>query len=205
MAFLGIKVPHEVARLFRDIEVPGEKVAESEYHITVLCFEDNWPIAEIAKAMEATYEVVKHFTPFHIKTNKVTCFPKREDSPCPIITKVESKDLMKLNTELKAEFDKQKVEYSKLHKNFSPHITLSYAEDEIKDLKIDMIEFFVHEIVLWGGDNGDDRIFITFPLKNSEKEKHSYLIQKAEVFQKLSTKEPNSVFKQSTERRKTKR
>lgn len=195
MAFLGIKVPHEVARLFRTLDVPGEQSSENEYHITILCFEDNWPISEVAKAMEATFDAVSDFDPLHIKMSQMTCFPKREGKKVPIIAKVECKELHSLNSALKKAFDKKEVEYSKTFNTYNPHMTLAFADDEIKDEKFDTIEFFAHEIVLWGGDNGDDRIFITFPLKSSDKKKHSYLLQKADVFYKLSTKNPNSFLR----------
>lgn len=203
MAFLGIKIPADIARLFRGLDLPGEKVAESEYHITVLMFEENWPIKEVAKAMESSFEVLKDTEPFTVSLDKVTCFPKREDNPCPIIMKVTSKDLQKLNSNLKKEFDKSNIEYSKTFKDFKPHITLSYADREIDDMKIEpAMEFTVTEVVLWGGDHGDDRIFITFPLKGIATKKHSYLLQKVDVFSKLSVKEPNAVLSRSTERRK---
>lgn len=205
MAFLGLKVPHEVGRLFREIEIPGDKVAESDYHVTILCFDDEWPISEIAKAMEATFDVLNKFEPFHMETSVVTCFPKREDNPVPIIAKMKSKELMKLSDALRKEFDKQKIEYSKIFKDFKPHMTLSYAEDEIKDRKISPIEFFVHEIVLWGGDNGDDRIFITFPLAHDKPKRGTFLQQYASLFLKLSEAPPNATFKPSKERRLIKR
>lgn len=202
MAFLGVRIEPTIARLFRDIEVPGEKVAESEYHITILMFEKEWPISEVADAMEAAFEVASKQEPFHCKIDEVTCFPKREDNPCPIIAKVKSKELQDLNKNLKKKFDKDKVKYDKTFKDYKPHVTLAYADEEIKTLKIEPVEFFINEIVLWGGDNGDDRVFVTFPLKNSEKKKHSYLLQKADVFQKLAGKPPGSVLTQTFERRK---
>lgn len=203
MAFLGIRIPLDIARLFRGLELPGEKVAENEYHITILMFEENWPIKEVVKAMEASFEVLKDTEPFTISLDKVTCFPKREDNPCPIIMKVDSKELQKLNSNLKKEFDKANVEYSKTFKDFKPHITLSYADEEIDDMKIDSaMEFTVTEVVLWGGDDGDDRIFITFPLKGIVQKKHSYLLQKVDVFSKLSTKELNTILTKTRERRK---
>lgn len=205
MAFLGIRIEPTVARLFRDIEVPGEKVAESEYHITILMFEKEWPISEVAGAMEATYEVASKQEPFHCKIDEVTCFPKREDSPCPIIAKVKSKELQDLNKDLKKKFDKEKVKYDKTFKDYKPHVTLAYADEEIKVEKIEPVEFFINEIVLWGGDNGDDRVFVTFPLKNSEKKKHAYLLQKTDVFHKLSMKDPGGVLTSTTERRLFKR
>ena len=133
MAFLGIRVPHETGRLLSGLDVPGEKEGTSELHITILCFEENWPIAEIAKALEATYDVVSKIKPFLIKVDSVGCFPKREDNPCPIIAKVKSDDLMDLNEKLREEFDKCDIEYSKIFKDYKPHITLAYADKEIDD------------------------------------------------------------------------
>jgi 2'-5' RNA ligase len=202
MAFLGIRIPLECGRLLSGIDVPGEKEGPSEYHITLLCFEENWPIAEISKALEATYDVIHKIKPFTIKTKKVSCFPKREDKPVPIIAKIESDDLHDVRKKLAKEFDKCKIEYSKTFKDFNPHITLAYADKEIKDIKIDTVEFVVQEIVLWGGDHGDDRIFITFPLKGPDKQKHSLLLQKADMFEKLANNPPQDYLTQSYERRK---
>jgi 2'-5' RNA ligase len=205
MAFLGIRVPHETGRLLSGIDVPGEKEGSSEYHITLLCFEENWPIGEIAHALEATYDVVSKIKPFTIKTTQVTCFPKREDNPVPIIARVESDDLHDMREKLAKEFEKSKIDFSKTFKDFKPHITLAYADKEIDDCKIDPVEFVVQEIVLWGGDHGDDRIFITFPLKGPEKQKHSLLLQKADIFYKMANNPPQEYLTQSYERRKLER
>jgi 2'-5' RNA ligase len=205
MAFLGIRVPHETGRLLSGIDVPGEKEGSSEYHITLLCFEENWPISEIADALEATYDVVSKIKPFAIKTTEVTCFPKREDNPVAIIARVESDDLHDMREKLAKEFEKSKIDFSKTFKDFKPHITLAYADKEIDDCKIDPVEFVVQEIVLWGGDHGDDRIFITFPLKGPEKQKHSLLLQKADIFYKMANNPPQEYLTQSYERRKLER
>jgi 2'-5' RNA ligase len=205
MAFLGIRITPEVARLLKGIDVPGEKESSSEYHITLLCFEENWPISEIAKALEATYDIVSKVKPFSAKTSKITCFPKREDNPCPIIAKVESKELHDLRDKLAKEFDKCKVDFFKTFKAFKPHITLAYADKEIDDITIDPVEFMIQEIVLWGGDHGDDRIFITFPLKGPEKHKHSFLLQKVELFEKLANNPEQDHLTTSYERRKIER
>ena len=201
MAFLGIRIPHETGRLLSGIEVPGELEGTSELHITLLCFEKEWPIAEISKALEATYNVVSEIKPFLVTVEKVGCFPKRDDEPCPIIAKVKSDDLHDLNDKLKKEFDKCDVEYSKVFKDYKPHITLAYSDEELDECDIDPIEFSVAEVVLWGGDHGDDRIFITFPLKGPETHKHSLLIQKAEIFQKMAGNPPQDYLTQSFERR----
>jgi len=205
MAFLGIRIPTETGRLLKNIDVPGDKESSSEYHITLLHFEDNWPISEIARALEATYDVVSKIKPFLVKVNKVGCFPKREDNPAPVIAKVTSDDLHDLREKLAKEFDKSEISFSKNFKNFNPHITLSYADKEVDEFDVDDLEFSIQELVLWGGDHGDDRIFITFPLKGPEKQKHALLLQKAIMFEKLANNPPQQYFSPSTERRKMER
>jgi len=195
MAFLGVKIVPEVARMFRNIDVPGKKEPENEYHITVLCFDSEWPLKNVAKAMQATYEVVQNIAPFHVKSKKVTCFPKREDNPVPIIAAIESDELHDLNKKLKKAFDKEKIDYMKTFKDFKPHMTLAFAQDEIKDIKIDPVEFYVHELVLWCGDDGDDRFFITFPLQPSKQKKQAYVVQFADIFYKLAQKDPNTILR----------
>jgi 2'-5' RNA ligase len=199
MAFLGIKIPHEVGRLLKSIEVPGKKEPDSEYHITIAFFGDDWPVSDAAKTLETTFETLKNFKPFKVKTQKITCFPKGEGGGVPILAKVESEELHKLEKKLKAAYDKEDIEFSKTHKDFKPHITLSYSGKEIDEEKIEPIEFMVHEIVLWCGDNGDDRLFVTFPLDGTQK-KTSFLINKANVFYALA-KDPKAFFKQTTDRR----
>lgn len=204
MAFLGIKVPVETGRLLKGIDVPGDLESPSEYHITLLCFEDNWAIKDISKALESTYEVISEIKPFLIKTDTVGCFPKREGKPIPIIAKVKGDDLFDLRDKLAKKFDKDKVEFSKIFKDFKPHITLAYydTEKEIDEFKIDPVEFSVQEIVLWGGDHGDDRLFITFPLKGPKThKKSSFLLQKANMFCKIAENEPQEYLTSTYERR----
>lgn len=209
MAFLGIRVPAEVGRLITGLEVPGEKESPSEYHITILCFDDNWPVSAISKALETTYDVVSKFKPFKVCAKNISHFPKREDNPIPIIAPIKSEDLQDLqdlHKKLAKAFDADKIDFKKSFKDFKPHITLAYSKDEHDDFKIDpAIEFIVNEIVLWGGDHGDDRIFITFPLKGPERTKHSMLVQKATVFEKLAKNPGQNYLTPTFERRKEER
>ncbi len=206
MAFIGIRVPSETGRLLKGVEVPGEKESPSEYHITLLFFEDNWPVSEIAKALEAAYDVIHETEPFTVKIKKVDCFTVKGDAPVPIIARVESDELHEMRKALAKEFEKCKIDFSKVHKDFKPHITLAYAKEAIEDFNIEPeLEFAVQEVVLWGGDHGDDRIFITFPLKGPEKQKHALLLQKAEMFEKLANNPPQNYLTPSFERRKVER
>lgn len=206
MAFLGIRVPAEVGRLITGLEVPGEKEAVSEYHITILCFDDNWPISELSKALETTYDVVSKFKPFRVKSKKISHFPPREGNPIPIIAPIESDDLQDLHKKLAKAFDSDKIKFSKTFKDFKPHITLAYSKDEHDDFKINpAIEFVVNELILWGGDHGDDRIFVTFPLKGPERTKNALLLRKATIFEKMANNPPQDYLTPTNERRKAER
>ena len=207
MAFLGIRIPHETGRLLSKIDVPGEKTATSEMHITMLYFGEEWPITEISKAMEAAFEIISKTKPFTAKVSKVTHFPKNpnDQDKYPVITRVESKELHEVREKLAKKFDKEGNEFSKLHPDYKPHITLAYSEDEPEDVEFDPVEFSVSEIVLWGGDHGDDRIFVTFPLAGPEVSKHSMLVQKANIFEKIAGNPLQEFFTPSKERRKTER
>jgi 2'-5' RNA ligase len=186
MAFLGVRIPLEVGRMLNEIDVPGVKESPSEYHITILCFDDNWPITEASKALEATYDVVNKEKPFTIEVNKVNCFPKFKENPLPIIARVDSKELHNLSDKLRKKFDEEDIDYKKNFKEFNPHITLSY-DKELKDfdeVKIDPVTFTVQDIVLWGGDYGDSRLFVNFQLKSPAK--HAGLIEKIDAFYKTA-------------------
>lgn len=170
MAFLGIRIPHETARLIHEIEVPGEKEDSAQLHITLLYLGDETPIKDLAKAMVATYEVAQNINPFWVKLACVSYFPVEESNPVPIIAPVVSPKLTELYTMLKKSFDKTKVDYSKKFKEYKPHVTLSFNEEPIKKTKIEPIEWSVQELVLWGGSDGDNRVFTTFPLEIKKNE-----------------------------------
>src|SRR5574338_1033247 len=83
MAFLGIRVPHETGRLLAQVDVPGEKISTSEMHITLLHFQSEWPISELTKSIEATYDIVSKCYPFLVSINKVTSFSKNPEVKVP--------------------------------------------------------------------------------------------------------------------------
>jgi 2'-5' RNA ligase len=185
MAFLGIRVPLETGRIIKRIEVPGEKETPSEYHITLLNFGKNWEISEICKSIEVISDIAAEVKPFPIKASKVSHFPKREDEPMAIIAPIESEELHGLHKELFKAFNDAEINFKKTFKQFRPHITLAYSEDEHDDFKIDSFEFIVSELVLWCGDQIDTRLFVTFPLKSPNK-KNALLQLQADLFDKLA-------------------
>lgn len=164
MAFVGISVPGDVARLLSLIEVPGEREPRDHYHITLLFIGDSVPIAEVAKAAITAFSVTSQTRPFAVLMNRVISFPGG-NSGVPIIAEVRSASLHALRGRLAEAFDHHGIEYSKRFKEFRPHVTLSYADQPMDDMSIAPVTFTVSEVVIWGGDNGEDKVVVRLPLE----------------------------------------
>jgi len=162
MSFIGIKVPHEVGRLLHTIEVPGEKVPLHEFHVTLLYLGKEVPIETLGKAIVAAAEVAESYRPFRCTLTQTSSFPKGDDG-VPIICPVDSPELHELNTQLKAAFDAAGVDYSKKFPDYKPHVTLAYSDEVTADTLFGPLEWSAYEMVLWGGDAGDERLATNFP------------------------------------------
>lgn len=166
MAFVGIRVPHETARLLSEIDVPGKKDSTAHFHVTVIHLGDNVPIETLAKTMVATFGVTSKLRPFTVSTSRVTCFPAKDkpDAKVPIICRVDSDALHDLWKNLCSAYDSAGIEYSKRFPEFKPHVTVAWTEEPMEEKRIPIVEWGAHEVVLWGGDDGDRRVVVTFPL-----------------------------------------
>ena len=162
MAFLGIAIPHDTARLLHTIEVPGDRVDVSTMHVTILYLGNDVPIQELGRAIVAAYDVVSRHRSFLLKSRKVTSFGPG-DYGYPIVCRVESPELHELRTQLRTAFDEVGVEYSDKYPTYKPHVTLSYSEEQMADKAFPHLEWAANELTLWGGDQGDDRLSCTFP------------------------------------------
>ena len=186
MAFIGFRTPHETSRLLGDIDVPGEKVEQGHHHITLLFLGSGVPIEAIAEAVKATYAVTQRTKPFTVRTSRVTCFPvnPEDQDGYPIIARVESDALHDLREELAKSFNDAGVEFNQKFPDYKPHVTLAYSPEPVEDMRIPTIEWGAHEVVLWGGDNGDRKLTVTFPLalapldKTAARVAERYLTQK---------------------------
>jgi 2'-5' RNA ligase len=171
MAVLGIHCPRDVARIFSQIDCMGEREPLWHQHITLLYLGDDVPIETLAKAVVAIYGVTSKTKPFSVATNRVTAFPPHPDhGTVPIICPIVSPPLHEFQARLRSAFDKANVSYSKKFPEYKPHVTLSYVKDPLvfadhaADKDIPPIEWGVADIVLWGGDEGDQRFSANFPL-----------------------------------------
>jgi len=164
MAFIGVKVPAIAAGSLARIKVPGEHICPEDMHVTLLYLGKNVPIPEVLQATMASYLLTKRWAPFRAATRRVTTFPRNPDDGIPVIARVLCPELHRLNEALKKSLDFMEIEYSKKYPDFKPHVTLSYTEAEIADIKIPPVAWMVEELVIWGGDEGEERIAVTLPL-----------------------------------------
>jgi len=163
MSFIGLKIPHECARLLGSIEVSGERIPLDQMHVTLVYIGDNTPITTIAKAITATYRITQNRTPFTMKVSRIKSFP-HNGRGCPVVAKITCQDLLDFHDEILTSLDKAGIEYSKSYPEYKPHVTLAMAPEPISALILENpIEWAAHEATLWGGDTGDDRISATFP------------------------------------------
>jgi len=165
MAFCGLKVPHETARLLSGLEVPGKREPTNNFHVTMFFFGDDVSIDALADITRITFGVTSETKPFTVRTSQVTAFPAGDEGQ-PIICRVEADALHDLRDKIKDAYDKAGVEYSNTYPDYKPHVTLAYdpePEGDFEEERIPTVEWGAHELVLWGGDSGDDKLIVTFP------------------------------------------
>lgn len=165
MSFIGLRVPLEVGRLLTGLSVPGDKEPINHYHITLFVTGKDLPIDDVGPIIVAIYEVVSKTKPFSVELDRISSFPKGEGKDVvPIICPVTSPELHELHASLKRSLDKAGVEYNKNFPVYKPHVTLSYAPKADKDVTFGPIDWTAYEVVFWGGDTGDEKLSVSFPL-----------------------------------------
>lgn len=170
MSFLGIKVPNDIGRLLSELDIPGEKVSRDTMHVTIMYIGKNTPIEQLVRVIIAAYGVTSQTKPFTVEARRVSAFSPNPDDGVPIIALIESPALHNLRDSLCAAFDASGVEYNKKYPEYRPHVTLGYTPDAgvfsemVAERAITpAVEWGVGEMVLWGGDSGDEKLTVTFP------------------------------------------
>lgn len=166
MAFIGFGLPPETIRILTEIDIPGERVDSRHLHTTLVCLESKVSVEDLAEVMKVTYEYVSKKRPFVMKTTRVDYFPATEssDNVYPIICPVESEELHDFCAGYKEALDKQGIEFKKNFPIYKPHVTLAYSEKKIKPFKIPPVVWGAHEVIIWGGDTGDQRLVVHLPM-----------------------------------------
>ncbi len=192
MAFIGLRVPADAARLLESHEVPGERLSASDMHITILYLGKNVPVVDLAKAMVAAYGVAQRTSPLSLIVDRVTNFPVGNDG-WPLICRLESPGLQQLNVDLKAEFTRLGLPFNNKWPTYAPHVTMAYLKDpQPEGFVFDQplpgpLPFVVHELTIWGGDDGDGRIHINMPFVLSPAQRMASRLASRPFFRPISS------------------
>jgi len=168
MAFLGLAVPAQTARILSEVDYGGVGTPEKGFHhITMLYLGDEVPVERFGQALPVIFDVTSKTRPFTVATNRVTTFPAKRGT-VPVICRVTSDPLHELREKLTAAFNAAELHYDNKFPDFKPHVTLAYAQEGL-DKEFPSVEWGAHELVLWGGDSGDGRLVVTFPFSLGQK------------------------------------
>ncbi|NJO18733.1 MAG: 2'-5' RNA ligase family protein [Thioploca sp.] len=168
MAMISLQIPNDIGRMFKEIDIPGKRDATD--HITLFYLGDEIDIKKVIKIIPVIFEAVNGMGPFSVSCNKITTFPMGKNG-YPVIGEIKSPELIKLRNKLKKLFDKNKIKYDNKFPEYKPHLTLSYSEDEVDDIKLKNFDWKVSSISLYGGDVSDTRLFVNFPFSLEIKKK----------------------------------
>lgn len=172
MSMLAVPISSDISRLFREVEAEGNR--EPSDHITMIYFGDDMSIKDITKVIPIIHEITQDLRPFTASTKKITTFPKGEYG-YPIIAPIDCKGLVQLQDDLKKEFKKNKIKFSDKYPEYNPHITLGYYKRKTKNMKFPKVEFQINEIALFGGNEGKERLYVSFPFSLGIEKKAGYV------------------------------
>lgn len=174
MAFIGLKIPHEAARLLEGVEVPGDRFSASDMHVTVIYLGKGLSILDVAKAMCAASGVTSKTTPFLCAVKDISSFPANPNDGVPVICPIHSPGIMALNDGLKAEFSRLGIKFPDKYPEYKPHVTMSYLTDGQESYSASLpgpLTWTASELVIWGGDDGDGVLSVIMPFVLSPIEK----------------------------------
>ena len=167
MGFIGLKVPHETARLIEGLEYPGTPQGASSMHVTILYLGKDLPIETVAQAMIATCNVAAKIHPFICGVKDVASFPVNPDDGVPIILPVLSQTLHEFRAALINEFIVQKVPFSNKYPDYKPHISVAFVKDGSMDTYEaplpSPLTWTASDVVIWGGNKNDELVSVVVP------------------------------------------
>lgn len=180
MAMLAVTIQPDISRLFKEFDLDIER--DPSDHITLFYFGDKLPMAKILKIIPVIFNLTENLRPFTASTSEYSSFDS--DDLYPIICPVKSKGLINLRKKICKLFDHNKIKYDKKFPDYKPHITLGYSKEKLKKTKFPEIEFTISQLALYGGDEGDTKLYVNFPFTIN---KFSNLNNLADNYLKLAT------------------
>lgn len=155
MAYLSFKVPFEAAEKLSGLYADGDVTDPADMHITVAFLSKNMPPEQVIRAIAACYSVARMTAPFAVHAALLTSFPPNPSyrEGVPVIVRVLSDALHSFQARVCSELDRFGVEYSRLHPEYKPHVTLSHGPERVAPQKIEPVSWICSHLMIWGGDD----------------------------------------------------
>jgi len=164
---IAIPVPAVMSRLFQQMDVPRD-VNDPSDHITMFYLGDNVSIDRLVQIIPILYKACSKISPMKVSCKRITSFPKGEGG-YPVIGEIQSKELVSLRDKIRGFLEQNNIKFDKKHNEYRPHVTLGYSKKKPKNVSFPKVEWTIGEIALYGGDDGDQRLFVNFPLSLGDK------------------------------------
>jgi len=151
-----MRVPVATAEQFAAIKVPGERELKDKMHITLAYLGENVPLSAVLKSVAVCLAIGAEFSPLSLTAAAVMCFPPDPEGRTPIIARLVTPALLTMRAALIQRLEQAKIDYSKKHPQYRPHVTLSYAQAAQKPIVIPPVRWNSNSLTVWGGDHGDE-------------------------------------------------
>lgn len=185
MAMLAAPISRDISTLFNALNIDGNR--DPSDHITMFYFDDDVSIKKLCKIIGLVYDITNELKPFEASSSEIISFPENKHGEYPIVAKVKSSKLMSLRENIAKVFDDNKIKYSKKFPEYKPHLTVSYSEEKV-NMKFDPIKWSINSIALYGGDNGEEKLFVSFPFNLNIKKSSEYINYISTIYKKASIK-----------------
>lgn len=156
VAFIGMRVPSATTDQFSAIRVLGDREPKDRMHVTLAYLGKNVPISNVLKSVAVCLALGAEFPPLDLTAAMVMCFPPDPEGRTPVIARLVTPALLTMRAALVQRLEQAKVDYSKRHPQYKPHVTLAYAQNAQKPMVISPIRWNSNSITVWGGDNEDE-------------------------------------------------
>src|SRR5512135_1733546 len=150
-----MRLPTIAATNLSEIKVPGDCTPMHEMHVTLAFLGNSVPIEQVFRSVACCYMLAQEFKPFDLTAALLMSFPADPEGRIPVIARIVTPQLFDMRERLIQLLEKNKVEYSKRHPQYKPHVTLSYAQESLQPQTIAPVRWPAQWLTGWGGEEAD--------------------------------------------------
>jgi 2'-5' RNA ligase len=164
-----MRLPSIAATNLSEIPVPGEATPLREMHVTLAFLGNQVPMEQVFRSLACCYLVAQEYAPLELTAALLMSFPADPEGRIPVIARIVTPQLFDMRARLVQLLEMNKVEYSKRHPQYKPHVTLSYAQQAVPPQKIKPLRWPAQWLTVWGGDEADQLFSAEIELRGQKR------------------------------------